>query len=110
MVDVPVLTDERTRKNYDRTWSLYPFEHPSAYWLRGGDYGLVCTRCGATEPATVEDEGAVAFVDQHLKCKLGHGVRNAPVSAICGQPSIPSTERGQADPVDDEVDPFFARA
>lgn len=71
MVEAPVLTDERTRKNYDTTWSLYPFEHPSAYWLRGGPYGIVCTRCGATD--TDLDHDFAPFVEQHLACPLGHG-------------------------------------
>jgi len=91
MVDVPVLTDERTRKNYDRTWSLYPFEHPSAYWLRAGAWGMICTRCGAQEPACAED--FAPFVEQHLGCKLGHGLRV-------------STQREQARDLD--TDPLFA--
>lgn len=73
MVDVPVLTDERTRKSFDRTWSLYPFEHPSAYWLRAGAWGMVCTRCGSQEPAGADD--FAPFVEQHLACPLGCGLR-----------------------------------
>lgn len=69
------MTEPLDRERYDRTWAVYPYEHPAAYWLRAGAHGMICTRCGKSEPASVSDEGAVEFADQHLACPLGFGMR-----------------------------------
>lgn len=70
----PVLADPESRKRYDDQWQLYPYEHPNAYWLRGGQFGLVCTRCGESMSAHADVDDFASFVAKHLACPLGHGL------------------------------------
>lgn len=83
MTQVPVLQDPRTRDRYDVTWSLWPWEHPAAYWLRSNGNDVACTRCGASttrEPRSLDADPeavAAAFVAVHLECPLGFGLRGS---------------------------------
>ena len=80
---IPVLDDDRTRKRYDTTWSLWPWEHPAAYWLRSNGVDIVCTRCGLStlsEPKALDAdpvEHSEAFSRTHLQCRLGVGLRGS---------------------------------
>jgi hypothetical protein len=84
MTSIPVLNDPKTRDRYDTTWSLWPWEHPAAYWLRSNGNDVACTRCGRSttaEPRPLdEDPEAIAarFVALHLDCHLGAGLRATP--------------------------------
>lgn len=70
----PILTDPEARKRYDDQWALYPHEHRSAYWLRGGAPGLICTRCGGTMSPASDVEDFEDFTAKHLSCPLGFGL------------------------------------
>lgn len=84
----PVLDDPRTRDRYDRTWSLWPWEHPAAYWLRSNGTDIVCTRCGRStsgEPRHLDSdpvEQAETFSRTHLRCPLGAGLRGPRPEAV----------------------------
>jgi hypothetical protein len=83
MTEIPVLHDARTRDRYDTTWTLWPWEHPLAYWLRSNGNDVVCTRCGRAttgEPRPLDsdpEEIARVFVSVHLECPLGCGLRGS---------------------------------
>lgn len=74
--EAPVLMDPKTRERYDDLWQLYPYEHREAYWLRGGQHGLVCTRCGGQMSAHADVADFEDFTRKHLTCVLGHGLDN----------------------------------
>ena len=80
---IPVLHDARTRDRYDVTWSLWPWEHPAAYWLRSNGNDVVCTRCGRStlsEGRALDSdptEQAAAFARTHMECPIGCGLRGA---------------------------------
>ncbi len=73
--------DPVTRERYDRTWAFFPWEHPSAHWLRSDGEIIVCLRCSSrTAPPALGDDPAVAaqaFVDQHVLCPEGFGLRGS---------------------------------
>jgi hypothetical protein len=73
------MVDPVSRERFDRTWALYPFEHPAAYWLRSNGETILCLRCSSRmEPVALgEDPAPVAqaFTDKHLSCPLGFGLR-----------------------------------
>lgn len=72
-LDPPVLTDPESRKRYDERWATYGWEHPQAYWIRGGEAGVICTRCGVQVGPESTKELLESFVGKHLECPLGHG-------------------------------------
>ena len=74
--ELPEKPEPVNRKAYDDLHCMYPWEHPSAYWLRASvESGqILCTRCGLS---IYQSEVAVlrasypAFVELHMKCELG---------------------------------------
>lgn len=70
------------RRRHDDTWALFPFEHPSAYWLRAGEYGMLCLRCSSKESSLAETGDFERFVEKHLACPLGFGLRAPRAAAV----------------------------
>jgi hypothetical protein len=91
--------DALTRERFDRTWSLYPYEHPTAYWLRSDGRVILCLRCSSRmEPRLDEDptEQAEAFTSKHLSCPEGFGLRgSAPRAAHRSDPLFAAFENAQ---------------
>lgn len=87
-----LIADERIREGYDRQWGMYPYEHPSFYWLRSDARVIICTRCSARfTPALGEDpeSGAEGFSAKHASCALGKGFERIKLADHVPPPPTP---------------------
>ena len=84
------IMDPVRRKQHDKTWALYPFEHPAAFWLRSNGETILCLRCsGRMDPVSLGEDPepvAQAFTSKHLACPEGFGFEKAAPKARPADP------------------------
>lgn len=70
-----VIADDRIREAYDRTWCMYPWQHPACYWLRSDGHVIICTRCSVRYTPSLGDveHEATAFCEKHARCEMDLG-------------------------------------